>query len=52
MVVVLGHSSCGAVGAAIKRPVNPPGHIVTLINANKSVALEVDQLEETNWKLQ
>lgn len=41
LVVVLGHSSCGAVSAAIKRPENPPGHIVTLINAIKPAALEI-----------
>ncbi len=41
LIVVLGHSGCGAVGAAIKRPESPPGHIVTLINAIKPAALEV-----------
>lgn len=41
LVVVLGHSSCGAVSAAVKRPESPPGHIVTLINAIKPAALEV-----------
>lgn len=35
LVVVLGHSNCGAVSAALKAPENPPGHIVTLINAIK-----------------
>lgn len=44
LVVVLGHSSCGAVGAAMKRPENPPGHIVTLINAIKPAALEANKL--------
>ncbi|CAN5480154.1 hypothetical protein BH23BAC1_BH23BAC1_23770 [soil metagenome] len=43
LIVVLGHSGCGAVGAAIKRPENPPGHIVTLINAIKPAALEVEE---------
>lgn len=38
LVVVLGHSSCGAVSAALKAPENPPGHIVTLINAIKPAA--------------
>ncbi len=38
LVVVLGHSSCGAVSAAMKRPENPPGHVVTLINAIKPAA--------------
>lgn len=40
-IVVLGHSSCGAVEAAIKNPESPPGHIVTLINAIKPAALAV-----------
>ncbi|PVY38325.1 carbonic anhydrase [Pontibacter virosus] len=40
LVVVLGHTGCGAVAAAVKRPENPPGHIVTLINAIKPAALE------------
>jgi carbonic anhydrase len=40
LIVVLGHTTCGAVGAAIKRPENPPGHIVTLINAIKPAATE------------
>jgi carbonic anhydrase len=44
LVVVLGHSSCGAVGAAIKRPDNPPGHIVTLINAIKPAAIQANKL--------
>ncbi|MCW3080561.1 carbonic anhydrase [Segetibacter sp.] len=44
LVVVLGHSSCGAVSAAIKRPENPPGHIVTLINAIKPAALEIKNM--------
>lgn len=35
LIVVLGHSECGAVAAAVARPDNPPGHIVTLINAIK-----------------
>jgi carbonic anhydrase len=38
LIVVLGHKKCGAVDAAIKRPDNPPGHIVTLINAIKPAA--------------
>lgn len=41
LIVVLGHSSCGAVAAAIKNPESPPGHIVTLINAIKPAALSV-----------
>ena len=35
LIVVLGHQSCGAVDAAMKLPENPPGHVVTLINAIK-----------------
>jgi carbonic anhydrase len=34
LIVVLGHTQCGAVGAAVKLP-EVPGHIVTLINAIK-----------------
>ncbi|MEK6481929.1 carbonic anhydrase [Catalinimonas sp. 4WD22] len=39
LIVVLGHESCGAVDAAMKLPANPPGHVVTLINAIKPAAL-------------
>ena len=35
LIVVLGHTECGAVAAAVDRPENPPGHIVALINAIK-----------------
>jgi len=35
LLVVLGHTECGAVAAAVKRPENVPGHIVTLINEIK-----------------
>lgn len=50
LIVVLGHTSCGAVNAAVKLPDNPPGHIVTLINAIKPAATAVkgkvgDQVE-------
>lgn len=45
LVVVLGHSNCGAVGAALKRPEAPPGHIVTLINAIKPAAIEAKKKE-------
>lgn len=38
LIVVLGHKKCGAVDAAIQKPDNPPGHIVTLINAIKPAA--------------
>lgn len=40
LIVVLGHESCGAVTAAMKLPENPPGHVVTLINAIKPAALK------------
>lgn len=40
LIVVLGHESCGAVDAAMKLPENPPGHVVTLINAIKPSALK------------
>lgn len=35
LIVVLGHTECGAVAAAVQRPKNVPGHIVTLINEIK-----------------
>jgi carbonic anhydrase len=35
LIVVLGHTECGAVAAAVDRPENPSGHIVALINAIK-----------------
>lgn len=35
LILVLGHTYCGAVDAAVKLPENPPGHIVTLINRIK-----------------
>jgi carbonic anhydrase len=44
LIVVMGHTSCGAVEAAIKRPENPPGHIVTLINAIKPAATEAKKM--------
>ena len=37
LIVVMGHQSCGAVDAAIKRP-EVPGHIVTLVNSIKPAA--------------
>lgn len=39
LIVVLGHTQCGAVNAAVKLP-EVPGHIITLINAIKP-AVEV-----------
>ena len=49
--MVLGHQSCGAVDAAIKRP-DVPGHIVTLVNSVKPAAEKTknmagDRLENT-----
>jgi carbonic anhydrase len=49
LIVVLGHTQCGAVAAAVKVP-EVPGHIVTLINEIKPAALKVkgmpgDQVE-------
>lgn len=44
LIVVLGHSGCGAVSAAIKRPESPPGHIVTLINTIKPAAVAVEKM--------
>lgn len=35
LIVVLGHTECGAVAAAVSRPEDVPGHIVTLINEIK-----------------
>lgn len=44
LIVVLGHTSCGAVAAAVKIPDSPPGHIVTLINAIKPAAMAVKSI--------
>ena len=46
LIVVLGHQSCGAVTAAMKRPENPPGHVVTLVNAIKPAALRAEKMSE------
>lgn len=35
LILVLGHTYCGAVDAAVKLPENPPGHVATLINSIK-----------------
>lgn len=48
LVVVLGHSNCGAVTAAVKLLDNPPGHIVTLINAIKPAATAVQDAAGDN----
>ncbi len=39
LILVLGHTNCGAVDAAIKLPENPPGHVVTLINSIKPATM-------------
>lgn len=44
LIVVLGHTKCGAVSAACKVP-DVPGHIVTLINAIKPAAEEAKKHE-------
>lgn len=41
LIVVLGHTECGAVAAAVERPENVPGHIVTLINEIKPSVAKV-----------
>ncbi len=41
LIVVLGHTDCGAVAAAVQRPEDVPGHIVTLINAIKPAVNKV-----------
>lgn len=42
LIVVLGHTKCGAVAAAVQRPKNVPGHIVTLINSIKPAAVKCE----------
>ncbi|XDD48424.1 carbonic anhydrase [Leptospira sp. WS39.C2] len=44
LIVVLGHTSCGAVGAACKAD-EVPGHIITLTNAIKPAAEKVKQMD-------
>jgi carbonic anhydrase len=44
LIVVMGHTKCGAVAAACKIP-NVPGHIVTLINAIKPAA-QIAKMQE------
>ncbi len=41
LIVVLGHTECGAVAAAVQRPEDVPGHIVTLINEIKPAVKKV-----------
>jgi len=50
LIVVLGHQSCGAVQAAMKLPENPPGHVVTLINAIKPASLYAKQQHDHDEK--
>jgi carbonic anhydrase len=38
LIVVLGHTECGAVAAAVSRPEDVPGHIVALVNDIKPAA--------------
>ena len=44
LIVVMGHTECGAVNAAVQRPENPPGHIVTLINEIKPAVAKSSHL--------
>ena len=44
LIVVLGHTECGAVAAAVARPENVPGHIVTLINEIKPAVAKSSHL--------
>ncbi len=44
LIVVLGHTECGAVAAAVQRPKNVPGHIVTLINEIKPAVAKCSHL--------
>lgn len=43
LIVVLGHTECGAVAAAVERPEDVPGHIVSLINEIKPAVVKVAQ---------
>ena len=44
LLVVLGHTECGAVAAAVERPEDVPGHIVTLINEIKPAVAKCSHL--------
>ena len=44
LIVVLGHTECGAVAAAVARPEDVPGHIVTLINEIKPSVVKCSHL--------
>ena len=47
LIVVLGHTQCGAVNAAVNLP-EVPGHIVTLINAIKPAVEKARSTSHTN----
>lgn len=47
LIVVLGHTQCGAVNAAVNLP-EVPGHIVTLINAIKPAVEKAKSTSHTN----
>ncbi len=47
LIVVLGHTKCGAVAAAVNVP-EVPGHIVTLINAIKPAAAKAKAMGGAN----
>lgn len=46
LIVVLGHTQCGAVNAAVNLP-EVPGHIITLINAIKPAVEKAKQKQPT-----
>ena len=44
LIVVLGHTECGAVAAACNYQKTVPGHIITLVNSIKPAAMTVERL--------
>lgn len=44
LIVVLGHTECGAVAAACNYQKHVPGHIITLVNNIKPAAMTVERL--------
>jgi len=44
LIVILGHTECGAVAAAVERPQDVPGHIVTLSNEIKPAVAKSSHL--------
>ncbi len=44
LIVVLGHTECGAVAAACNYQKSVPGHIITLVNSIKPAAMTVERL--------